>query len=113
MPRYLLLGRAQDAGALNILMFGASGATAFEDEIRQAGGTIVSSHVTTGAYDLATLVDFEDDIGALGISLRGGAGGIYFEALRAYAPDEVDEARDRFGDLKQLKSEMAQAAEGA
>lgn len=112
MPTYVLLGKATEMGSGNILTFGSEGASSFNELIDRVGGRLLSQFVVTGQYDIVAIVDFETEIGSLALSLRAEAGGIYIEALRAFSPDDVDEARSLLPDVEQLRTELLEDEQG-
>jgi uncharacterized protein with GYD domain len=101
MPKYVLLFRAQEGGAMNMLAGGSEGAAAQRDAIKELGGTVEAQYAVTGHYDAVLIADFPNDASVLAASMGAEAGGLYVDALRAYSADEIDQARRMFPDLMQ------------
>jgi uncharacterized protein with GYD domain len=113
VARYVLLARAFESGAGNVLTWGSDGGRSYAELIEQAGGEVLQRYVVTGSYDVVMIVDFADDVAPLAFSLRSAAGGLYVEALRAYGDAEVDTARSRFPDVEEARRVLEEGAKSA
>lgn len=92
MPTFVLLMKANDVASRKILRSGATGAALQRKSVEALGGSIRVQFAVTGHYDVVAIADLPDEATCLALSLASSSGGLYTEALRAYSPEEVDEA---------------------
>jgi uncharacterized protein with GYD domain len=89
MPTYVSLLTWTDQGikdAKNAVRRGEQGRAAIE----KAGGRLVGSWWTQGAYDIVVVAEFPDDETASAVALAVGMGGnIRSQTMRAYTAEEM------------------------
>jgi uncharacterized protein with GYD domain len=89
MPTYISLLKWTEQGAMdakNALTRGEQGRAMIE----KAGGRLIGSWWTQGAYDVVVVAEFPDDETASAVALAvGAAGNVRTETMRAYTAQEM------------------------
>jgi uncharacterized protein with GYD domain len=92
MPTFVVLGRYTEQGGRNIAD-ALNRRRVVEQAIEQAGGKMLSWHMTLGEYDLVTIIDVPSDEVVLRLALEvAKVGSVKTTTLRAFGVEEVDRA---------------------
>ena len=97
MPTYVTLARFTDQGINNVKEVLAPERTQqLRVAIAQAGGRVVGTYLTQGAYDVVAIMEFPDEEAAtaflLGLGMRGN---VRTETLRAFTAEEMQRILQR------------------
>jgi uncharacterized protein with GYD domain len=88
MPKYINLASWTDQGIRNIKE-APQRIDAFKRTVEAAGGKITGFYVTTGKYDIVTIIDIPSDEALASIVLSTGSkGSIRTETMKAFTEDE-------------------------
>jgi uncharacterized protein with GYD domain len=89
MPTYMVLGKYTEQDGRNI-NDAVNRANAVEQRLQQAGGKMLSWHMTPGEYDLVTIVEVPSDEDVLQAVLdTAKAGNVRSTTLKAFTRDQV------------------------
>ncbi len=99
MPTYVTLARFTDQAA-KAVKEAPQRRERLRRAVEEAGGRLIGGYMTQGRYDVIFITEFPSEAAATATLLAVAAGGnLRTETLRAFTPEEVDQAVQKMPSL--------------